>query len=825
MSRSVGGREVSWVAGGGGQSGGVAVVEPPWEDLEPYDGEACAVGESLEWQELAGPGAWAEPAVEHDQGLTLRDPVGAVGRVLSDLGLGAATVEAMAGAAVVAAEHEGALAVPAVDLEAVRGVGALASLRCRMEAVQLVAVADLAVRTGRRLLEEKGIEDAAGLSATAWGKWRARVKSLVAAELEVALGLGRGEARDMVAVACAPDGIVAPVLAALRRGEVPWHLVRRFWTKAGSLPVEDVTTIAAVLFGSDVSCAAPERLDPDGQLHGRAWAVKEFHAALDREVVRAKGKDERSARAARDEAVAARDAWLRVHDDGTATLGVRTPLISGVGVFARIDRMARALRGAGEERSLAQLRSDLCASLLLHGTVEVPEVVDELVTPQDLDGLAAVTTATPPVNLQVVVPWDCLTGTVVCPRCAHTGRDTGPERAHQPQREGVVRSNGGGVSQGSEGGVSQGSEGGDGPRDLGALSLAGSGWPPVPDWLARRCGHEQSRSSPLPGPPSQPSGPAAPPSAAPPPSSSSPDASAPAAVPQGGPVVGQAPLPGVAWSGTVAELLGLHPAFLTPGQARDLALAPGSTMHRILVDPADGRCIERTIASYRPDADMRRQIAAADVYGRGPGERTPPQRWQIDHEHEYQDGGPTAETNLNGKGVFFHAVKTARLWSSAMNQRRDLTWTTLLRQVVTTRGHDYRQYLARLDTLAPGPHANARGQADPADRVDQRGDRADLANQLLYAAIVHRHSGTPARATDDIVDAEAYDLRLAGWASIDPRLALAREGRHADLKGPTPEQLLGIDNSTQGPRTSRPSTRGEAGGWATRTRADDPPPF
>ncbi|WP_143780620.1 hypothetical protein [Ornithinimicrobium sp. CNJ-824] len=342
MSRSVGGREVSWVAGGGGQSGGVAVVGPPWEDLEPYDAEACAVGESLEWQQLAGPGAWAEPAVEHDQGLTLRDPVGAVGRVLSDLGLGAATVEAMAGAAVVAAEHEGALAVPPVDLEAVRGVGALALLRCRMEAVQLVAVADLAVRTGRRLLEERGISDAAGLSATAWGKWRARVKSLVAAELEVALGLGRGEARDMVAVACAPEGVGAPVLAALRRGEVPWHLVRRFWTKAGSLPVEDVSTIAAVLFGSDVSCAAPERLDPDGALHGRAWAVKEFYAALDREVVRAKGKDERSARAAREEAVASRDAWLRVHDDGTATVGVRTALISGVGVFARVDRMARA---------------------------------------------------------------------------------------------------------------------------------------------------------------------------------------------------------------------------------------------------------------------------------------------------------------------------------------------------------------------------------------------------------------------------------------------------------------------------------------------------
>ena len=290
-------------------------------------------------------------------------------------------------------------------------------------------------------------------------------------------------------------------------------------------------------------------------------------------------------------------------------------------------------------------------------------------------------------------------------------------------------------------------------------------------------------------------------------------------------MVGQAPLPGVAWSGTVAELLGLHPAFLTPGEARELALAPGTTMHRILVDPVDGRCIERTIASYRPDADMRRQIAAADVYGRGPGERTPPQRWQIDHEHEHQDGGPTAETNLNGKGVFFHAVKTARLWSSVMNQRRDLTWTTLLKQVVTTRGHDYRQYLARLDTLAPGPRARAEEVTASGQDGSTSADRADLANQLLYAAIAHRHAGAPARAIDDLVDAEAYDLRLAGWASLDPRLALALDGRHADLKGPTPEELLGIDTPAEGGRHAKPATQRETDGWATRTRADDPPPF
>ena len=81
---------------------------------------------------------------------------------------------------------------------------------------------------------------------------------------------------------------------------------------------------------------------------------------------------------------------------------------------------------------------------------------------------------------------------------------------------------------------------------------------------------------------------------------------------------------------STAEILGRHPAFLTPGHARELGLTPGTTLSRLLIDPADGRLIERSIASYRPDAAMRRQIIAADVTSRSPGSRTPATSCEID---------------------------------------------------------------------------------------------------------------------------------------------------------------------------------------------------
>lgn len=64
-----------------------------------------------------------------------------------------------------------------------------------------------------------------------------------------------------------------------------------------------------------------------------------------------------------------------------------------------------------------------------------------------------------------------------------------------------------------------------------------------------------------------------------------------------------------------------------------------------------------------------------------------------------------------------HRSKTEGYLSLTINHRRDLTFTTLLGQVVRTRTHDYGQYLRQ---VAP----------------DDLATRRDLANRLVYAAYV-----------------------------------------------------------------------------------------
>ncbi|MFX0538675.1 hypothetical protein ACQBAT_08390 [Ornithinimicrobium sp. Y1847] len=254
---------------------------------------------------------------------------------------------------------------------------------------------------------------------------------------------------------------------------------------------------------------------------------------------------------------------------------------------------------------------------------------------------------------------------------------------------------------------------------------------------------------------------------------------------------------------------------------------------------------------------MKRQIWAADRYGRGPGSRRPADRCEIDHEKEWSTHAWTAEINLNSKEALDHARKTKKLWTSIMNRRRDLTWTTLLGQVARTRGHDYRQYLDRLTTKAPHtppqpPDPTAAG-TNPryGDLLRQRSeqDRADLAyrrdliNQLLYAALVHRTPGERTQAHDDIPGSEDW-LTIEDWGHL----------HHTDHNGqrrpgpppdhPTPEQLLDLHDdrepqteqaakADQDEQAKRPQQPGQndpsqpATPWTDHqdNRDDDPPPF
>jgi hypothetical protein len=166
----------------------------------------------------------------------------------------------------------------------------------------------------------------------------------------------------------------------------------------------------------------------------------------------------------------------------------------------------------------------------------------------------------------------------------------------------------------------------------------------------------------------------------------------------------------------VGEVLGPTSFAISPGLARELALTPGATIHRLVTDPVDGRCVERSAKGYRPDADMRRQIHAADVYSRTPGSRTHAAACELDHVTPWGwAGGPTTETNLAMLDLPAHRSKTEGYLHLTINHRRDLTFTTLLGQVVRTRTHDYGQYLR---AVAP----------------DDLATRRDRANRLVYAA-------------------------------------------------------------------------------------------
>lgn len=187
----------------------------------------------------------------------------------------------------------------------------------------------------------------------------------------------------------------------------------------------------------------------------------------------------------------------------------------------------------------------------------------------------------------------------------------------------------------------------------------------------------------------------------------------------------------------VGELLGPFRSFVSPADVRRLALSPGTTMSRLLVDPADGRCVERSTSAYLMDAAMRAQILAADVTCRAPGCVHPAVLCQIDHVEEFGAGGPTSESNGQPLHTGHHDPKTAKDWDAHLAANRDVTWTTLLGRVYRTRAWDYRRYVTAL-TDAVDSVSRARPE-----------DLLDTLNREVYLALTHRELGERVSLLDD----------------------------------------------------------------------------
>lgn len=605
---------------------------------------------------------------------------------------------------------------------------------------ELVESAGAVVEATRARLEERkglvGVE----LGATAERRLQAEVKRVAVVEVQVAIGFGVLEAQQMVAVATCPGDLLKVLLEALRAGRASWSMVRSFWTETSRLrDNEQRLLVAMAMFGTDVSLAAEERLDPDGDLHDEPWEHGQFVRALGREVTACESADPLAEAERRRRAYRRRKASFRAHDDGTGTLTITGPLISLFAVWLRLDRAARSLRSRGDERTLTQGRHDLAAALLLYATINFAELAsdadegaegasgrgtppaqapdgepaatpepavdaegsrepeqeesgrqehqepeqpklpgtDELVSPEDLAKLARIINAQPLVHLNVVLPYSTLTGGF--PMCAGCGQPT--DRPSGPGADPTA----------------------EGPPD------------PPPQHPGENSAQQADQ-----------------------------DGTAGAGSPLGGSErsARQHRLRARGLRGGVAEVLGPTPFWITDGYARELALMPDTMLHRFVTDPYDGRLVERTIDPYEPDRDMRRQILATDLYSRAPSSRTASgQACQLDHVVPFGwGGGQTSELNLALLAIQLHQFKTLGYWKAEIGTRRDLTFTTLLGQVVKTRSHDYRQYITDRTARI----------ADPAERAYVG---RDLANRALYGALAaqpeHRYGPTRAQRDED----------------------------------------------------------------------------
>jgi hypothetical protein len=91
-----------------------------------------------------------------------------------------------------------------------------------------------------------------------------------------------------------------------------------------------------------------------------------FTARLRRAVASVDARGARGAQARHAHARARRGVFGRLTDDGMGWLTVTTDAASVAAVMDRLETTARGLRGAGDARSLDQLRADLATDALLH---------------------------------------------------------------------------------------------------------------------------------------------------------------------------------------------------------------------------------------------------------------------------------------------------------------------------------------------------------------------------------------------------------------------------------------------------------------------------
>jgi hypothetical protein len=180
-----------------------------------------------------------------------------------------------------------------------------------------------------------------------------------------------------------------------------------------------------------------------------------------------------------------------------------------------------------------------------------------------------------------------------------------------------------------------------------------------------------------------------------------------------GTTTGDADLSGVAsWQGrapgvhvTVAAstLLGLdqHPGDLDgygpipAAMARAIAFDPTGRWRRLLTDDC-GRLLDYGRTTYSPPQPLADHVIARDRTCRFPGCRRPARRCEIDHQHAWNDGGTTTDSNCECLCPRHHHLKHETGWQVTGHPADELTWTS-------PTGHTYRAPPGTYDVPDKGP--------------------------------------------------------------------------------------------------------------------------
>ena len=216
-------------------------------------------------------------------------------------------------------------------------IEALETEKARVEARLLAAYGAL------HTIESQQVETL----ALAAGSLHVSADRVVSEEIALATGVGVGEVARRLSLATAPRRH-RTILAALRSGATTLHRALQVASETAALSDADVAAVEEAVL-------APSR-------DGRTLSQRTFVTRLRRAIasVDTRGSDERRAQAR-----SRRGVFGRLTGDGMGCLTLVADADAIAAVMDRLDGQARAARGAGDPRTLDQLRCDLATEALL----------------------------------------------------------------------------------------------------------------------------------------------------------------------------------------------------------------------------------------------------------------------------------------------------------------------------------------------------------------------------------------------------------------------------------------------------------------------------